>query len=286
MTKRVKPRVSFVMPAYNRAYIIKSAVQSIINQTRTDWELLIIDDGSTDDTEAVVRAIGDKRIRYYTQENQGPAAARNKGVSLAQGKWIAYLDSDNELLPQFMDRMLAWLDVHPEAVFAVPRARRTQELYQDGALVKVIDDSKDTPPGLSLKDIFMKKQHLDANGFTHLRSLFDDSSIRWDGNLHGLEDWELALTIGERYPSGFLYVEEVLYCYHQRFGGDGIVSNSTYSDWAEYFEYIYHKHKHDTMLEGQSWYPSRIEKWQGLQAQFEAGKLPPYHRYFFEVETT
>jgi glycosyltransferase involved in cell wall biosynthesis len=278
-----QPQISFVVPTHDRGYIIIRAVNSILNQTAHNWELIVIDDGSTDNTKEVLDAVADKRIRYYAQTNKGPAAARNYGVSLARGKWISYLDSDNELLPQFMDRMLAWLDAHPQAVFAVPRGRRTQELFENGELVKIIDDSKDTPAGLTLKDIFMKKQHLDANGFTHKRSLFADESIRWDSNLYGMEDWELALTIGERYPKGFLYVEEVLYHYHQRFGGDGIISNSTYRTWAESFEYIYQKHKHDVMLQGQQWYPARVDHWNSLEAQFKAGTLPPYQRYFFEV---
>ncbi|HSH55565.1 MAG TPA: glycosyltransferase family A protein [Candidatus Limnocylindrales bacterium] len=273
--------ISIIMPTYNRAYIIKNAIQSVLNQTHKNWELIVIDDGSTDGTDAVVKEIGDDRIVYDQQSNQGAAAARNHGLELARGNWVAYLDSDNELFPNYMERMLYWLDNNPEAVFAIPRAHRTQELYENGKLVRLIDDSEDTPPGLGIKDIFMKNLHLDTNGYIHLKRLFDEG-IKWDPALHAMEDWDLAMTMGEKYPEGFLYVEEVLYNYHQRYGGDGVVSNSKYSDWAITFEQIYQKHKDDKMLVGQQWYPSRVEKWQRLQKEFEEGNQPPYHLYYFQ----
>lgn len=90
------------------------------------------------------------------------------------------------------------------------------------------------------------------------------------------------MSMGEKYPEGFLYVEEVLYNYHQRYGGDGVVSNSTYSDWAKTFECVYQKHKNDRMLVGQTWYPRKVEKWNRLQKEFEEGTQPPYHLYYFQ----
>lgn len=277
------PEISFIMPTYNRGYIVLSAIRSIQAQTIDNWELVIMDDGSTDDTEERVIGLNDDRIRYYRQVNAGPGAARNAGVGHARGTWIAYLDSDNELFPEYAATMLVHLNSHPNAVFAIPRARRTLELYEDGVLVKSADDSGDTPEHLTVKDIFMKKLHLDTNGFMHLRRIFDDD-IRWTEDLPAMEDWDFAMTIGERYPDGFLYVPVVLYHYHQRYGGDGIVSNSTYRTWAETFEKIYQRHKNDTLLEGQTWYPSRVEKWNALQEDYDAGKLPPYHLYYFQPD--
>jgi glycosyltransferase involved in cell wall biosynthesis len=278
---KLLPLVSVIMPTYNRAYIIRSAIQSVLDQTYKNWELIIIDDGSTDDTQKLIAEIGDDRILYQKQDNHGAAAARNHGLRLANGEWIAYLDSDNELFPNYIERMLYWLDQNPRAVFAVPRAHRTQELYEDGKLVKLIDDSGDTPPGLSLRDIFMKNLHLDTNGYIHLKRLFDEGIV-WDETLHAMEDWDLAMAMGEKYPEGFLYVEEVLYNYHQRYGGDGVVSNSKYSDWALVFEQIYQKHKNDKLLAGQEWYPAKVKKWQKLQKEFEAGSQPPYYLYYFQ----
>jgi glycosyltransferase involved in cell wall biosynthesis len=269
------------MPSYNRGYKILDSIKTIQAQTVDDWELVVVDDGSTDNTKELIEALGDERIHYVYQANKGPGAARNTGLGKVHSKWIAYLDSDNELFPEYAKTMLNWLNDNPSAVFAVPRAHRTQELYENGELVKLIDDSDDTPPSLTLHDIFMKSLHLDTNGFIHLHRLYNEG-IRWSEDLHAMEDWELAMTIGERYPNGFLYVPVVLYNYHQRYGGDGVVSNSDYKVWADTFEKIYQRHKNDKLLEGQTWYPSRVEKWDRLQKEYDEGKLPPYYKYYFK----
>ena len=151
-----KVSVSIIIPTYNRAYCIASAIQSVINQSRKDWELIIVDDGSTDATKELVASFGDNRIKYFLQENGGAAKARNYGVSKAQADWIAYLDSDNELFPEYIETMFTWLEKFPKTVFAIPRAKRTLELYENGELIKNIDDSKDTPAGITLQDIFYK----------------------------------------------------------------------------------------------------------------------------------
>lgn len=273
--------VSIIMPTYNRGYMICGAIESVQAQTYQNWELLVVDDGSTDNTAALFGTKTDPRIRYIQQQNAGAAAARNHGLSISRGTWVSYLDSDNELLPHYLETMLAWITQNPHTVFAAPRAHRTLELYREGKLIQTIDDSADTPPGLTLRDVFMKNLHFDTNGFMHLRSLYDEG-IRWDETLGAMEDWDIAMTIGEKYPHGFLYVEEVLYNYHQRYGGDGLVSSKTYSDWADIFESIYRKHRHNPLLAGQKWYPAKVQKWRKLQREFETGKLPPYYLYYFQ----
>jgi glycosyltransferase involved in cell wall biosynthesis len=278
---RIFPTVSIVMPTFNRAYIIENSIKSVLSQSYENWELIIVDDGSTDNTRELIESIGDSRIVYVYQENKGPAAARNYALTIAHGKWIAYLDSDNEFFSNYLGTMLSWLSRYPAVVFAIPRSHRLLELYENGKLLNFIDDSGDSPPGIGVKDIFMKSLHLDANGFIHLKRLFDEG-IEWDSNLPMMEDWDLAMTMGEKYPYGFLYVEEYLVNYHQRYGGDGIISNSCYADVAEAFERIYHKHKNDTMLAGQNWYPQKVEKWLDLQKEFKAGKQPPYRLYYFQ----
>ena len=91
--------VSVVMPAYNTARFIGQAIESVLKQTYANWELIIIDDGSTDDTPAVVGRHTDERIRYLRTENRGPAAARNTAIDQARGEFIAFLDSDDLWFP-------------------------------------------------------------------------------------------------------------------------------------------------------------------------------------------
>ena len=93
-----EPLVSVVVPTYNRARLLPRAVNSVLSQTHKNLEVIIVDDGSTDNTEELCRAFEDKRIRYCRQErNKGVLAAKNKGFDLARGDYIAGLDDDDEL---------------------------------------------------------------------------------------------------------------------------------------------------------------------------------------------
>ncbi|MCL4708220.1 glycosyltransferase family 2 protein [bacterium] len=100
------PVFSIVIPTYNRAKIISRAIQSILNQTFGEFELIIVDDGSTDDSQKVIKQINDPRICYIRQENRGVAAARNAGVKSSRGKYIAFLDSDDEVLPEWLSHFV------------------------------------------------------------------------------------------------------------------------------------------------------------------------------------
>jgi glycosyltransferase involved in cell wall biosynthesis len=92
------------VPCYNRAALLKRAVNSVLAQTLTDFELIIVDDGSTDDTAGVLRQFSDVRIRLLrNDENEGAARARNRGIQAARGEWVAFLDSDDEWLPQRLE---------------------------------------------------------------------------------------------------------------------------------------------------------------------------------------
>ena len=99
------------MPTHDRGHVIRQAIDSVLRQTHQAWELLIIDDGSTDDTADVVgRFLGDPRIRYVQRPWSGVGAARNVALSMAKGDIIAYLDSDNEWDRDFLSLMVAGLD--------------------------------------------------------------------------------------------------------------------------------------------------------------------------------
>jgi len=111
--------VSIVMPAYNAAKTIRASVESIQAQTVTDWELVVIDDGSKDDTAAILSelAAGDSRIRFLQNEkNSGASFTRNRAVELAQGEWIAFLDSDDMWKPDKLEKQLRLADEHPDMV--------------------------------------------------------------------------------------------------------------------------------------------------------------------------
>ena len=127
------PFFTIIIPTYNRAHIIKRPIDSIISQSFDDWELIIVDDGSTDDTKAVVDTYRDSRIKYVWQENQERSAARNHGISLAKGEWICFQDSDDEYLPEHLRILHDGIIQFPEY-----RVFRTGMLiYQNGSLLKI-----------------------------------------------------------------------------------------------------------------------------------------------------
>jgi len=92
----MNPFFSIIIPTYNRASMIPKAIESVLQQTFVEWELIIIDDGSIDNTAEIVKTYTDSRIKYIWQENQERSVARNKGISIAKGRYICFLDSDNK----------------------------------------------------------------------------------------------------------------------------------------------------------------------------------------------
>lgn len=94
---------SIILPTYNRAYRLGKAIDSVIAQTYTNWELIVVDDGSTDNTKDLVIGYNHPQIVYHYQQNQERSAARNNGINLAKGQYICFLDSDDYLLPNHLD---------------------------------------------------------------------------------------------------------------------------------------------------------------------------------------
>jgi glycosyltransferase involved in cell wall biosynthesis len=105
------PRISVILPVFNRAATIRRCVDSVRAQTFSDWELVVVDDASSDDTAAIIAAYGDPRIRILRHErNRGAAAARNTAMRDACGEFVAWIDSDDEWLPEKLARQMAMLD--------------------------------------------------------------------------------------------------------------------------------------------------------------------------------
>jgi glycosyltransferase involved in cell wall biosynthesis len=103
-------KVSVIIPTYNRAQLVGSAIQSVLDQTFTDWEAIVVDDGSQDNTLEVVARYNDPRVRFIHQENKGVSAARNTGIRASSGEYIAFLDSDDRFLPEKLSVQVTSLD--------------------------------------------------------------------------------------------------------------------------------------------------------------------------------
>jgi len=119
-----EPQVTVLMPARDAAATIAASVQSVIGQTMPEWELIVVDDGSSDPTAEIVRsfAAADPRIRLLSGPARGEPAARNLGLSAARGRWTAMLDADDLACPDRLERQLAYLRAHPHHAGAASRA--------------------------------------------------------------------------------------------------------------------------------------------------------------------
>ncbi|MBU1054069.1 MAG: glycosyltransferase family 2 protein [Proteobacteria bacterium] len=107
-------KVSVIIPTYNLCDMLYDTIQSVINQTEKDLEIIIVDDGSIDETKNTVKQSGDSRIKYFYKENGGTSAARNYGLERASGEFIAFLDHDDLYPKNFIEKMVAALEANPE----------------------------------------------------------------------------------------------------------------------------------------------------------------------------
>ena len=110
----MRPLVSVLLPVYNCAHYVHEAISSILRQTFVDFELLVLDDGSTDDTPRVLAGISDPRMLVLQHANKGLPATLNRGISLAKGKYIARQDADDVSLPERLARQVQYMEAHPE----------------------------------------------------------------------------------------------------------------------------------------------------------------------------
>jgi GT2 family glycosyltransferase len=109
-------RISVIIPTYNREDFITRAIDSVLAQTYRDYEIIVVDDGSTDNTKDKVSKYGD-RVRYMYQKNLGPSASRNLGIQNAKGKYIAFCDSDDRFLPEKLEKQMDYIQKHPNCLF-------------------------------------------------------------------------------------------------------------------------------------------------------------------------
>lgn len=189
-------KVSVIIPAYNYAGYLPEAIESVLNQTFRDFELLVVDDGSTDNTREVMRAfLHDPKARYVYQENQGLAAARNAGIRNTNGEFVAFLDADDVWLEQKLEKQVEIMDSKPEVglvytdIYFIDgegkiltdrqwARRRKKTMFEDLLFSNVITGSASSS--------LIRRECLDRVG------LFDES-------FKSLEDLDLWLRIARHY---------------------------------------------------------------------------------------
>jgi Glycosyl transferase family 2 len=177
------PRVSVIMATYNRERLVSDAIESVLAQTYTHWELLIIDDGSTDGTREVVgRYQSDPRVRYRLQDHLGAAAARNQGLTESRGEIIAYLDSDNTWLPGTLAAVADAFAADPQCDAVYLAQVRRDHATGDAWIHAAPFDRR----------ALLLENSIDLNTFAHRRRLFERFG-GFDADLTRFIDWDLIL---------------------------------------------------------------------------------------------
>lgn len=189
---RRKPNVSVIIPTYNRGWILTEAIDSVLAQDYEDYELIVVDDGSTDNTREILDAYG-QDIIVLRQANKGVSAARNRGIVEAGGQLVAFLDSDDLWLPRKLSRQVDFFKLNPAAVI-----NQTEEIWiRNGVRVNPKDRHR-KPSGM----IFERSLGLcliSPSAVMIKKPLFDAVGV-FDENLPACEDYDLWLRVSCRYP--------------------------------------------------------------------------------------
>lgn len=200
--------ISVVIPLFNKEAFILRAVHSVLNQTYTNFELIIIDDGSTDKSANLVQTISDSRIRFYQQRNGGVSKARNRGAKTAQADWVAFLDADDEYLPQFLEQVATFILENSDSYLCMIGAN-----YYLGDMSQVSFDMEYENGIYNYFDLF-KNQRSPNNSSTTV--VYKEKFFEVGGFPEGMkqfEDWMAWFKLG--FAGHFGYISSPLGIYHR-----------------------------------------------------------------------
>jgi glycosyltransferase involved in cell wall biosynthesis len=228
------PKVSVIIPTYNRAKLVERAINSVLVQTFKDFELFIIDDASTDNTKQIVKKFRDERIKIiHHQKNKGGSAARNTGIKTAIGEYIAFLDDDDEWIPTKLEKQMRFFE----------RCKRNVGLIYSWA--EIIDEKKDLfvksqskVKGTFLREI-LERSFLISSTVIVKKACFHSVGL-FDENFISCQDREMWTRIATRYEVELL--PECLVRYYKHSGisiGTSKKVNYGYYQYFTKFQYFY-----------------------------------------------
>ncbi len=221
------PYFSIIIPTYNRAKLITKTIESVLMQTFTDFELLIIDDGSTDNTREIINGFKDSRVRYICQENKERGAARNNGIHQSRGTYISFLDSDD-----------LFMDLHLETVYSnLEKNKFPLFFHQDYKIIDINGIEKEFKSHKVLNPI---KELLTVGNYLGSVGLFIHESIKenvlFDENriLSGSEDYDYLIRMLMKYPLVTGYEKTAIVINHPE-RGELIVSKDRLIERTDFF---------------------------------------------------
>jgi len=193
-----QPLVSVIIPAYNYGYLISETIQSLLNQDYQSWEAIIVDDGSTDNTNEVVgQYLRDSRIKYFHQANKGLSEARNTGLSFVNGEYLCFLDADDLISNQKIGIQVKYMEHNKSSTISYCNVK----YFRDGDFAThyntlELDDKSQSVERKAIKDFL---QSLIKSNFTPVNtplvrtSFVREKNLRFNKALKALEDWDFWL---------------------------------------------------------------------------------------------
>ena len=212
------PLISIIMPTYNRGSLISDAIDSVLNQTYFNWELIIVDDASSDDSRGVVSRYADGRVKYYRlDENGGVSRARNYGLQKAKGEFIAYLDSDNS----WDERYLSAIHGAIKNINSNVNALYTGQIVFKGKN----KDIEGVRFGMYNKSLLLNNNYIDLNCFVHKKTI-EGFDLKFNESIPRFVDWEFIARMSLVSP---IYSVPVLLSYYNlELADNAITSNAKY----------------------------------------------------------
>lgn len=207
------PLCSIIIPCYNHAHYLPDALNSVLAQTYTDWEAIIVDDGSTDNTRAVAAQFTDPRIHYIYQENRGQTAALNRGLELVSGDYVTTLDADDWLTPASLLERVTCLEAHPElgAVYC-------DGYYcgSSGEILKRFSDNRSGNPTGDIYDALIISSVFGAGSPVMIRrAILHQHGLRYDESIVWCQDWDFYIRVSEWASFGYVDSPSVYYRLHE-----------------------------------------------------------------------
>ncbi len=201
-----KPKVSIVIPAYNSMKYLPDTLSSVWRQTFTDFEVLVVNDGSSDNIKEWASQVKDSRFKFISQANQGVSAARNAGILASQGDYIALLDADDLWAPTKLETHVLCLDKNPKVGLVCSwTAMMNAQGQPTGRFMKPVADG-------NIYTKILVKNIIDCPSVLVRRSCFNEVGL-FDTNIRYNEDWEMWIRIAARYE--FAVIKEPLVYYRQ-----------------------------------------------------------------------
>jgi len=198
-----EPTVSFIMPVYGGETFVGEAIESVLAQTDDDWELVVINDGSPDDSEAVIEAyLDDDRIRYFSQDNQGVTETTNRGIRYAEGEYLSIHPQDDISAPDRLERQGAVLDRNPDVGFVYAPAQFVNLAGEEGQVWGSWRGEGRVPGADVFRELYVNGMFIASPSVLFRRDHITDEDEPWgDPDLQVVSDWEHWMHAAQHYDA-------------------------------------------------------------------------------------